>query len=210
MRSFYTLAVLLLTIPAYAQKYEFGLHGGGSFSTKSKVERSGGSADAGFATGFGVGITLGHNMYNKLGGEVRYTYLRNDLELSSGGQKVMFGAEAHAIHYDFLVHSAGVDAKVRPYVAFGAGIKSVRGNGTENAVQPLANYALLTKTAEYRPLVSFGGGVKFAISRRTMFRIDVHDFFAGVPKSVIAPASGASLSGWIHNIVPTAGISFTF
>lgn len=210
MRSFYTLLAIAVAIPAYAQRYEFGVQGGGSFYTKSKVERSGGSADAGFGSGFGAGITLGHNMYNRLGGEVRYTYLRNDLELSSGGQKATFGGEAHAIHYDFLIHAATFGSKVRPYVAFGAGIKSFRGSGEERAVQPLANYALLTKTSEIRPLVSFGGGVKFAISKRTMFRIDVHDYFSSVPSKVIAPAGGSSLSGWIHNIVPTAGFSFTF
>ncbi len=210
MRTFYTLLAIALAIPAYAQRYEFGLQGGGSFSTKSKVERTGGSADVGVGSGFGVGITLGHNMYNKLGGEVRYTYLRNDLELSAGGQKVKFGGEAHAIHYDFLLHTANYGSKVRPYVAFGAGIKNFRGTGAENAVQPLSNYALLTNTSEVLPLVSFGGGIKFAISKRAMFRIDVHDYFTGVPKKVIAPVPGASLSGWIHNIVPTAGFSFTF
>jgi outer membrane protein W len=210
MRSFYTILALALAIPVYAQRYEFGIHGGGSFSTKSKVEQSGGSADAGFGNGFGAGITLGHNMYDRLGGEVRYTYLRNDLRLSGGGQKVTFGGEAHTIHYDFLLHTATYGSKVRPYIAFGAGIKNFRGTGEEHAVQPLANYALLTKTSEIRPLVSFGGGVKFAISKRTMFRIDVHDFFTAAPTKVIAPASGASLSGWIHNIVPTAGFSFTF
>src|SRR5262249_36507023 len=150
----------------------------------------------GFQTGFGVGVTLGHNMYNRLGGEVRYTYLRNDLELSSVGQKATFAAEAHAIHYDFVLHTTDMDSKIRPYAAFGAGVKGFRGTGTESSVQALANYAVLTKTAAYNPLVSFGGGIKVAISRRTMFRIDVHDFFTGVPKDVIAPAAGASMSGW--------------
>jgi len=210
MKTFYTLAVLLLAVPVYAQRYEFGLFGGGSFSSKSKVERSGGSADAGFKTGFGAGLSLGQNMYDKVGGEFRYTYLRNDLELSSGGQKATFGGEAHTAHYDFLLHTAKFGAKVRPYVAFGGGIKYFRGTGQENAVQPLSSFALLTKTSEVKPLVSFGGGIKFAISRRVQFRVDVHDFYTAVPTKLIAPATGASLSGWIHNIVPTAGFVFTF
>ena len=35
-----------------------------------------------------------------IGGEIRYTFLQNDMKLESGSAKATFGAQAHAIHYD--------------------------------------------------------------------------------------------------------------
>jgi hypothetical protein len=210
MRTFYSLALVLLVVPAYAQKYEIGVHGGGSMYLSREVTAAAGTADAGFKMGFGAGFNLGHNMYERLGGEIRYTYLRNDLKVSSGGTEVKFAGESHVIHYDLLVHTADRQSRVRPYVAFGAGVKQFRGTGDEVAYRPLQNFAIPTKTTEVQPMVSFGGGIKFAISERLVFRADVHDFFTPFPKEVLAPGPGASVGGWLHNIVPTAGITFTF
>jgi hypothetical protein len=214
MRTFYTFLVVLVVLPAYAQRYEFGLHGGGSFYTDrtvtSPAARGATEGKAGFDKGIAAGVTLGHSMYDLLGGEVRYTYIRNDLKLAAGGQTVNFGGEAHAVHYDLLFHTAPFGARVRPYIAVGGGAKYYRGTGAETPFQPQSNLAILTRTNEVRPMVSFGGGLKIAIGRRMLFRVDVHDFFTQIPTKVIAPAPGASLGGWIHNIVPTAGISFTF
>lgn len=210
MRTFYSLALVLLTLPAYAQKYEAGFQGGVSFYTTKTATNSRGSADVGFKTGYVAGATLGHNMYDRLGGELRYTMQRNDLKVSSSGTEVKFTGDSHAIHYDFLLHSADRESRIRPYVAFGAGVKYYRGLGKETAYQPLQNFAIPTKTSEVKPLVSFGGGVKIAISERIWFRADVHDYFSPFPSEVLAPGPGTSLKGWIHNIVPTAGITFTF
>lgn len=216
MRTFYTLAVALLALPAYAQRYEFGVQGGVSTYTTAKVEGARAvtaattTADAGFKNGVAAGFTIGHNMYEKVGGEVRYTYLRNDLRVKSGGQEVTFGGQAHALHYDLLIHTAKFGSRVRPYVAFGGGMKYYRGTGAEAAFQPLTNFAILTRTNEVRPLVSAGGGLKIAISNTVAFRVDVHDFITPFPTKVITPGPGASISGWLHNVVPTAGISFSF
>jgi hypothetical protein len=101
-------------------------------------------------------------------------------------------------------------SKVRPYVAFGGGMKYYRGTGAETAFQPLTNFAILTRTNEVQPLLSAGGGLKIAISESVEFRADMHDFITPFPKKVITPGPGAGISGWLHNIVPTAGISFSF
>src|SRR5690242_9044706 len=109
MRTIYSLAVALLALPAYAQRYEFGVHGGVSLYNTANVEgaRAAGTgsatADAGLKNGVAAGFTIGHNMYSRVGGEVRYTFLRNDLRLKSGAEEVTFGAQAHALHYDLLI-----------------------------------------------------------------------------------------------------------
>jgi hypothetical protein len=43
-----------------------------------------------------------------------------------------------------------------------------------------------------------------------MFRVDIHDYLSPFPDKVIAPALNSTTGGWLNNIVPTAGISFTF
>lgn len=204
------LLVALFAIPAAAQNYEAGILGGGSYYQSKSVSNPRGDADAGFSTGWGAAFILGHNQYEHVGGEIRYTYLHNKMKLSSGNQSADFGAESHSIHYDFLIHSAPRDAKMRPYVAFGAGVKQYRGTGTENAFQPLSTIAILTKTSEVKALASVGGGVKIRLSPRMHLRFDVHDYLTPFPKEVITPANGSSVGGWVNNIVGMAGIGFNF
>lgn len=206
----YTLTAALMMAPAFAQKYEFTVGGGASFYDSKTVKNPKGDAEAGFSNGFAATVALGQNMYPRIGGEIRYTYLQNDLKLKGSGGNPTFGAQAHAIHYDFLFHGTPSGSRVRPYVAAGGGVKLYRGTGTEVPFQPLSNIALLTKTQEVTGLVSGGAGVKFTVSSKVLFRIDVHDYLTPFPKKVITPALNSSVSGWVNNIVPTAGIVFTF
>jgi hypothetical protein len=209
MRPILVFAAALIAVPALAQKYEFGVHGGGSMYQSKQISNSRGTADAGFSPGWAAGFTLGHNMYSHVGGEIRYSYLHNTMKLDSGGTSARFGGEAHAIHYDFLLHTSDTSSSVRPYVAVGGGVKMFRGTGTEQAFQPLSNIAVLTKTQEPMGLASVGGGVKVKMSDKMWFRFDVHDYLTPFPKKVITPIAGGA-SGWLNNIVTTAGLTFTF
>lgn len=210
MRLILTFAAAVLTVPAIAQKYEFGIQGGVSIYQSKQISNARGSADAGFSTGWTAGVTLGHDMYEHIGGEVRYSYLDNDMKLTSGGTTVKFGGQAHAIHYDLLIHGTGTKSHIRPYVAIGGGAKVYRGTGAEQAFQPLSNIAILTKTQEVQGMASVGAGVKVRISDKLTFRLDVHDYLTPFPKKVITPFTGSTVSGWLNNIVPTAGLTFTF
>ncbi len=211
MRLFlYTITAALTVLPAFAQKYEFGVAGGGSFYQSHTVTNPKGDAEAGFDNGWAASVAVGNNMYRYVGGEIRYTYLHNDAKLKSGSTSATFGSDAHVIHYDFLLHATPVGSVIRPYVAAGGGIKFFRGTGTEVPFQPLSNIALLTKTTEVQGLLSVGGGVKVALTKRTIFRVDVHDYITPFPKKVITPALNSKASGWFNNIVATAGISFAF
>ncbi len=204
------LVVALTAQPGWAQKWEFGAGGGGSFYKSQTVTNGPVSASAGFSNGFVGTAVLGQNLYPRISGEIRYTYGRNDLELKSGGTKVGFAGQSHAIHYEFLFHSAPAGAKVRPFVAVGGGVKIYQGTGTETVTQGLSNLALLTKTSEAKPLVTFGGGVKAQISKRALLRVEVRDYFTQFPKKVIAPNRGTTVGNWIHNIVPMVSLTFLF
>jgi hypothetical protein len=210
MRIVYLFTAILIALPAFAQKYEFGVQGGISFYDKKTVTNPRGSADAGFNLGYAAGFTIGHNMYQHVGGEIRYTFLQNEMKLKSGSTEATFGSQAHVIHYDFLIHAKGLDSPVRPYVAFGGGMKYYRGTGAEQAFQPLSNIAILTKTSDTKGMASVGGGVKLKMTDKIWLRLDVHDYLTPFPKNVIAPNSGSSVGGWMNNIVGTGGITFTF
>ncbi|MGH9628713.1 MAG: hypothetical protein ACRD7E_10315 [Bryobacteraceae bacterium] len=208
-KSLITVATLLTAIPLLGQNYEFGALGGGSFYISKTASGPAGEAKAGFSPGFTGGVILGQNMYSYIGGELRYSYLYNGLKLSSGDEKATFGGEAHAIHYDLLIHTRPRGAKKRPYIAVGGGAKVYRGTGAETPFQPLSSFALLTKTSEARGMLSIGAGIKYTLRDNLQFRVDVHDYFSPFPTEVITPV-GTNLGGWIHNIVPTAGFSITF
>jgi Outer membrane protein beta-barrel domain len=204
-------ALCLLPSIGMAQKWEFGAAGGGSFYTSSTVTAANNSTvDAKFNPGFNAGVVFGQNNYKFFGGELRYSFIHNEMELSGSGGKATFSGQAHAIHYDFLVHAAPVGATIRPFVAGGAGVKLYRGTGTEVVSQPLSSYALLTKTSEVKPMVSFGAGVKIRMSDRVQLRVELRDYVTPFPKNVIAPNNGAKVSGWIHDFMPMFGISYLF
>src|SRR5688572_12992344 len=115
MRSLYLCATLAAAaaLPAIAQRHDFGIHGGGSLYQKKTITNPRGTADAGFSTGWLAGFTAGQDMYEHIGGEIRYSYLNNKMKLESGSAKATFSGQAHAIHYDILIHGAGREAPVR-------------------------------------------------------------------------------------------------
>ncbi|MCB1019659.1 MAG: outer membrane beta-barrel protein [Bryobacterales bacterium] len=209
----FVAAAAMLTPSAQAQNKELEIGALGLISDYRAVTVSGPSgatAKAGPGLGFSGGFVLGQSMGNRWGGEFRYLYFRNDLELSSAGQEATLGAQSHAIHYDVLYYLSDPDARIRPYVAGGGGVKYFQGTGTEDPFQPLSNLALLTKTSQAKPMGDVGVGVKIRIGSRAVFRVEVRDYVTAVPDKVIAAAPGAKMSGVLHQIAPLFGITWTF
>ncbi|MEO7649616.1 MAG: hypothetical protein ABIZ80_04055 [Bryobacteraceae bacterium] len=218
MRTFlkYACAAAMLLVPGafletcWAQKWELGVLAGGGFYSNATVTSPAGTGDVGFKSGPVFGGYVGSNLYRFLGGELRYEMRPADLKLKSGGTEVTFAGQAHAMHYDFLIHATPTGSRLRPYVSAGGGVKIYRGTGRETATQPLSRLALLTKTHEVKGLGSVGVGVKVQASRAFLFRIEVRDFITPFPRQVIAPAPGAKISGLLHDVVFMGGIAATF
>src|SRR5262249_45945521 len=120
-----------------------------------------------------------------------------------------FGAQTNAINYSFLYYTRTTEATVRPFISAGAGVKSFRGTGTEQPFQPLSKFALLSKTQDTSAMVAIGIGVTVKIASHAQLRFDVHDYMSPFPDQVIVPNVGSSVGGWVHDIVPMVGISFT-
>jgi hypothetical protein len=208
VRLFAVCSAAAMLPAAMAQKWEVGAGVGGGFYSSQNVTLGSASAAAKLQTNLVASAWAGNNINDRWGGELRYSYQLGDLQLKQDSTEAVFGAETHTINYDFLWHARPSEATVRPFVAAGAGIKFYRGTGTETVTQPLSQYALLTKVGDLTGVVSVGAGVKVKLGTHAWLRFDVHDYMSSFPKQVITPNEGASVGGWLHDIVPMVAISF--
>lgn len=190
--------------------WELGGVGGWGFARDATVTGPPGSAETGFDSGLAVGAIAVNNMHNYISGEIRYTYRLGDAHVTAGGTKATFDASAHLVHYDFIVNTSPRDSSLRPFLAFGGGIKYYRGLGVEQPYQPLEEFVLLTKTNQITAMLSVGAGVKFRISEHIMIRGEFRDFIGPTPDRILVPAPGNKVSSWMHDFVPMFGITGTF
>jgi opacity protein-like surface antigen len=205
-------SILVLTAAAaacFAQQWEFGGAGGGSFLNSVAVSGGPASATAGFQTGAVLGGYVGYSQYKHIGGEIRYAYLQSNLRLKSGGTEATFSGVSHVLHYDLIFKTARNGGKVQLFAAVGGGVKVFRGTGAEHASQPLSQFGLFTKTQALKPMASVGGGVKFALSKKVFLRTEFRDYITQFPTEIITPPNASVKYGKIlHDVVPMAGISF--
>ncbi len=174
------LVLLSLSTAAFAQNWNAGFSGGYGLSRQTTVSAGSVSASTGVDDGWAAGGWVANDMYRYIGGEIRYTFQKENLVYNAGGAKTAMQAVSHAVHYDVLIHLTPKEDSVRPYLALGAGVKDYRSSGPP--VFPPAN-ALIIPTAgsELKPLLSGGLGVKFKLSSRALFRIDVRDYATPYP-----------------------------
>jgi hypothetical protein len=204
------LLFLAMALWGHAQQREIGVLGGGGFLNGAPVEGAAASVTASFSPGPAAGVLIGQDLYSYWSGEIRYLFEQRDARLRSSATAAGFAGQAHVLHYDLVLHARPRQDRVRPYVAVGGGIKIFRGTGTEIAYRPLMEYAYLTRTQELKPMLTVGGGLKFRLRGRMMSRVDFRDQVTRFPRKIIAPAPGMKLGGWLHDFVPTVGLSWIF
>jgi hypothetical protein len=193
-----------------AQDGEFGLAAGYGIYRNASVYSPAGKAAAGFRNRYVISALIGENLYDRIGGEVRYTYQDGDPFLSAGGVRTNIQGQSHAFHYDLLFYSRPREARIRLYAAVGAGAKLFVVSGPENPQPPLGEIARLRSKDEFKFLASFGGGVKWRVSRNVLFRIDFRDYLSPFPKKLIEPAPFGTGRGLFQQFTPMAGLSYTF
>jgi hypothetical protein len=205
------LSILLLSFSAvsgFAQQWEVGGMGGGSFLNSVAVNSSDGSARAGFQPGAAVGAFVGYDSYKHIGGELHYEFMQSDLKLSSGGSSATFSGNSQALHYDVIFHTASSESKVQLFAAVGGGMKIFRGTGAEESYQPLSQFGYFTKTQSLKPMASVGGGVKWSLSKKVYLRMEFRDYITAFPKDIITPAPGTKYGVLLHDFVPMIGLGF--
>ena len=204
-----TRIIFLVTAAAtasFAQQWEVGGLGGGSFLNHVGVTAPAGTATAGFQNGAAFGGYVGYNSYEHIGGEIHYGYMQSNLRLTSGGSEATFKGDAHVIHYDVVFHTAKQDSKVQLFAAVGGGAKFFRGTGKEAAYQNLSSYGYFTKAQSFKPMASVGAGVKVRLSGRVFLRTEFRDYITAFPKELITPPVGVKYGTLLHDLVPMVGI----
>lgn len=205
MRYVLGLGLVLFAVSGQAGEWEasggagFGMYHPLSYSTAA------GSAEAGIGPRYALNAAIGRQFAGRFAAEAVYTFQDGDFEISSGGSKTAYDANTHATHGDVLVYF-GRWKGFRPYVAAGAGVKFYRGL-EQPGVRPLGEFGSFRRATDTRPLLLFGGGVEWALSSHFGLRLDARDYTTPFPASVIVPAGGAHVSGWLHDFVPVLSIT---
>jgi hypothetical protein len=205
---------LAITIPSVclAQPWELGAIGGYGWYHDSSITNASRSAQSGFPARAAFGVTFTENMYNYVGGEIRYLFRFGGPELKSSGMEANLDGHTNLVTYDFLFYTSSKESSIRPYIAAGAGIKVYTGLGPRylDLNQPLANLALLRPVNQVEPAISVGGGMKFLMLKRTQLRVDFRAYMTPLPDQLFRPIGPSVIHGWLYDFVPLVGVSYVF
>ena len=193
---------------AFGQRFEVGVGGGASFYNKRTVTGTSTSVEAGFKSGYNFTGYLGQ-LGNRLGGELRYAYASNEMELNGGGKSFAMSGHTQAIHYDLSFYFNDKKAKIRPYLLAGGGMKQYSGTNSTAIVQPFMSTVVLTNTSEWKPLITAGGGIRVVLNPKLHLRAEVLTYMTQVPTKIITPVQG-KLDGWYFDIMPTISLSYVW
>jgi len=195
-----------------AQPWELGAIGGYGWYHDSSIANATGSSQAGIPPRAAFGVTFTENMYNYVGGELRYLFRFGGPELKSSGIEANLRGHTNLVTYDFLFYTSSKESRIRPFVAAGAGIKVYTGLGPRylDLNQPLTNFALLRPVNQVEPAISVGGGMKFLVAKRTQLRVDFRAYMTPLPDQLFRPIGPSVIRGWLYDFVPLVGISYVF
>jgi hypothetical protein len=193
---------------AFGQRYELGGGGGASFYNKRTVTGPAASVEAAFKPGYAFSGYLGQ-LGNRLGGELRYSYASNDMELTSSGKPFAMTGRTQAIHYDLVFYFNDKKAKVRPYLLAGGGMKQYTGTDSTSSFPPFISTVVLTNTSEWKPLITAGGGIRLVLNPKLHLRAEVLTYMTQVPTKIITPVNG-QLTGWYFDIMPMITLSYVW
>ena len=214
MRTTLLTSVIAVTFSAVgiAQEWEVGAAGGYGWYNNTSIGNPvmGVSASAGFHSGAAAGAFFGQNMYEYVGGELRYLYLWGSPELQFHSTRATMHGNTNLVVYDFLFHLKSRDSRVRPFFAVGAGIKVFNGNSIQFFTQPLQEFAMLVPSRQVEPAVSAGGGIKFLPAKHVLVRADFRTYMSPLPDRLFVTPRFNNIRGWVYNFVPQVGVGYTF
>jgi len=188
------LAALFVFVPAcLAQEWEVGGMVGGSFSNDLTASNAIGSATAGFSNGPAAGAILGHDLYSRVSGELRYALDFSSLRISGAGASATFQGQAHSIDYDVLVHARSARSRVRPFALAGGGMRDFRGVGTESSYQALLRFADQNQPVD--SVATFGGASSLPLHPACCCVSKCAIILAGFRRRLLHPRPGRTYPG---------------
>ena len=192
-----------------AQEWELGAVGGYGWYYNPSITNPASSGRVGFPPRAAVGVVLGDDLFNYVGGEFRYLFRYGGPQLESNRITETAPGYTNAITYDGLLYMTNRESTIRPFVAAGVGVKIFTGSG-RNLTQPLAGLAVLRQVSQVEPAISFGGGLKYLVARHIQLRLDFRIYMTPLPDEVIRPTALSTINRWLFDFVPLGGISYVF
>ena len=212
MRSGFCIVIagFAISLPCLAQEWELGAAGGYGWYVNPSITGPSGSIQSGYASRGVMGVVFGQNMYEHVGGEVRWLYQFGGPQLKLQGIQASSTGFTNLVTYDVMFFTSHREAKVRPYVAAGAGIKVYTGNELRFVGQPFQGSAVLARATQVEPAISAGAGLKYMVSHSILLRLDFRTYFTPCPDEIFRAIGTSNIHGWVYNFVPLAGVSFVF
>jgi hypothetical protein len=124
-----TLAVTLSSV-CLAQPWELGASGGYGWYHDPSIANASGSAQAGMPSRAAFGMTFTQNMYNYVGGEIRYLFRFGGPQLKSSGVEANQDGHTNLVTYDFLFYTSSKEIQNSSLRGRGSRHQSVHGSGT--------------------------------------------------------------------------------
>ncbi len=197
----------LTALPLAAQDWSATAFGGFWFYHPVGLTASFGSASAAPGPRIVLGAMVGHALGDHFAVEGGWTYQDGDFQLVSGATKTAFDADADSFHADLLYYLRPRSSRLRPYFVAGTGAKLYHGTETPSP-RPLEQFAVFHDGFVAEPLITYGGGVEWAFTRHWALRVDLRDYTTPFPTGSITPSPGVTVGGWLHDFVPTVGVTF--
>src|SRR5215469_15518079 len=107
------LAVFALGTASMAQQWELGAAGGYGTYVNANISGPAGQVQPAFVNRGVIGVLFGQNMYEHIGGEVRWLYQFGGPQLSSNGTVVSSTGYTNSVTYDILFHTSNREANLR-------------------------------------------------------------------------------------------------
>jgi hypothetical protein len=210
-----TRNLLLIALAAspvcYSQEWEVGGTAGYAWSINPSISNPNlPSIEAGFPARVAFGAIFAQNMYEHVGGELRYLFRFGGPQLQYQGIPASMTGYSNAITYDLMIHMASRDVKVRPFVSAGAGIKVYSGTGFIQPGQALASYAILRPVNQVEPAIDLGAGVKWRFIKHAQIRAEFRVYMTPLPDEIFRTTGFSRIHGWVFDFAPQLGVSYLF
>jgi hypothetical protein len=213
MRSRATLGLVMAIVSSsacVAQKWEVGGLGGYGWYHDATISSPAGSATIGITPKGAIGAVFGENLYKYVGGELRWMLIFGKPRINTNGIEVSRPGYSNVIHYDLLIHVTKKEARLRPFLAAGGGVRIYTATGRRDFNQVLTPFATLRPHSEAEGLISAGSGLKYIVTKGLQLRLDFRTYFTPAPKDLFRPIGSTSIHGWVYNFVSTLGVSYLF
>ncbi|MFN7997573.1 MAG: outer membrane beta-barrel protein [Bryobacteraceae bacterium] len=201
---------ILFAFVAFGQQYEVGANVGYGFYRNGSIYSATGTAQAGIRNRFAAGLDFGYSLSDYVSAQLCYLYHDGHPFLQAPGVKTDIQGQSHALTGEVLFHLKPRRARLRPFIAGGAGAKEYVVAGPEPFPQPIPAIASLTTNDVWKVVLTAGGGAEYRLRPHVLVRCEFRDYITTFPRQQIVPAPHNTARGIFEQFTPLFGVSYTF